>query len=78
MRTDMSELTSRKAELKNKVSELEASLATLKDKLGVIEEEEQRQAIDHLDEYLDRIDNKYDILKVYWGEVAAELRKVFK
>ncbi|MBT5032270.1 MAG: hypothetical protein HOM55_08250 [Proteobacteria bacterium] len=77
----MSELTSskasRKAELKDKVSELETSLAALKHKLRVIEQEEQRHAIDHLDEYLDRIDHKYDNLKVYWAEVAAELRKVF-
>jgi hypothetical protein len=56
---------------------LETSLAKLRHKLQVIEEEEQRQAIDHLDEYLDHIDHKYDGLKAYWGEIATELRKVF-
>ena len=66
-----------KQKLEIKIDELEDSIAQLKKYLRELEEEEQHDAIDKLELFLQQIDHKYDNLKDFWGAVADEIRDFF-
>ncbi|MEM7009163.1 MAG: hypothetical protein AAF462_08525 [Thermodesulfobacteriota bacterium] len=67
----------RKKELEAKITDLERSLANLRTKLNEEQLEEQHQAIDNLDVYLDEIDHKYSHLKDFWTILTRELKELF-
>ncbi|MBL4903860.1 MAG: hypothetical protein JKY62_14580 [Desulfocapsa sp.] len=73
----MSSAISNKHELNNRISDLEDSLKQLKTQLHRLEEDEQHEAIDNLEIYLEQIDHKYDNLRSFWGVVANEFRELF-
>lgn len=71
---DMDRLTVRKKELQNTISELEAHLAELRERLFDIEQEQQHDAIDNLEEYLQSVDHKYDDMRCLWDAVLEEVQ----
>lgn len=67
-----------KVELERKIEVLETRLAELKSRLKDIETAEQHEAIDHLDEYLQEIDQEYDGIRSFWPLVVRELQDWLK
>ena len=67
----------RKIELKAKITDLEESLSKLKKKLNEEQIEEQHEAIDNLNIYLDEIDHKYSNLRDFWSILGAEIKEIF-
>lgn len=67
----------RTEELKDKISDLEESLAEVKAKLSEQEKKAQHDAIDNLEFYLQKIDNKYSNLRNFWSVVVDELKEFF-
>lgn len=73
----MNSLISRKHELTSRISDLEESLEKLKLQLDHLEEDEQHEAIDNLEIYLEQIDHKYDNLRSFWAVVVNEFQELF-
>jgi len=69
---------SSKQELDNRIADLEESLQQLKMQLNHLEEDEQHEAIENLEMYLEQIDNKYDNLRSFWSVVVHEFQELFK
>ncbi len=67
----------RKKELKAKITDLEESLSKLKNKLSEEQIEEQHEAIDNLNLYLDEIDHKYSNLRDFLSILGAEIKEIF-
>ena len=67
----------KKKALETKITDLEESLSKLKDKLYDEQIEEQHEAIDHLDEYLEEIDSRYSNLKDFWAILGKEIKELF-
>lgn len=67
----------RTKELEAKITDLEESLSNLKKKLNKEQIEEQHEAIDNLDVYLDEIDHKYSNLKDFWSILGSEIKDIF-
>ncbi|WP_028292572.1 hypothetical protein [Oceanobacter kriegii] len=67
-----------KAELENKIANLEARLVDLKDRLARIEQTEQHDAVEHVDEYMEVLDREFASLREYWPVALQELQKLFK
>ena len=67
----------RTEELKEKITDLEDSLAELKDQLSEKEKKAQHDAIDNLELYLQKIDNKYSNLRNFWSIIVDELKELF-
>jgi len=66
-----------RGELERKICELEESLSELKLQLRQQEENQQHEAIDHLESYLEQIDSKYENMRNFWPIVVDELRSLF-
>ncbi len=66
-----------KKELESKIVDLEKSLSKLKKKLNEEQIEEQHEAIDNLDVYLDEIDHKYSNLRDFWSIIRTEIKEFF-
>lgn len=73
----MNQVTSRKEDLKNRINELEESLATLKDALRKEEEAEQHKAIDQLECYFSEVNNRFASLQDFWQLLKEDFKKVF-
>jgi uncharacterized coiled-coil DUF342 family protein len=73
----MSEFTSRKEALEERIGDLEATLAALKAQLKVETERRQHEEIDKLEEYLSDIDNKYANLLEFWQVLRKEIKELF-
>ncbi|WP_369857704.1 hypothetical protein [Candidatus Thalassolituus haligoni] len=67
-------MSENKQELQRKIESLEVRLAELKTRLASVESDEQHEAIDHLDQYLQEVDHEYDDLRAFWPVVVKELR----
>lgn len=67
----------RKEELKEKITDLEESLSELKQRLSEQEKKAQHEAIDNLEVYLEKIENKYTNLRNFWKIVVNELKELF-
>jgi len=67
-----------KAELENKIANLETRLADLKERLARIEQSEQHDAVDHVDEYMEVLEQEFASLREYWPVALQELRNLFK
>ena len=67
-------MSENKQELQRKIESLEVRLAELKTRLASVESDEQHEAIDHLDQYLQEVDHEYDDLRACWPVVVKELR----
>ena len=66
-----------KKELESKIIDLEKSLSKLKKKLNEEQIEEQHEAIDNLDVYLDEIEHKYSNLRDFWTVIRTEIKDFF-
>ena len=66
-----------KKELETKIVDLEKSLSKLKKKLNEEQIEEQHEAIDNLDVYLDEIDHKYSNLRDFCSIIGTEIKEFF-
>lgn len=67
-------MRAKREELTRRVEELESSLAELKRGIEELEEKDQHEAIDHLDEYLEDIDHKYENVKRFLPVLVDDLR----
>lgn len=67
----------KRQELEARIADMEADLGGLKARLRALEEQEQHEAIDNLDQYLQAMDHKWDNLREFWGLVLDELRARF-
>lgn len=67
----------KKKKLKKDIEELEQALAELKAQLHDVEEEKQHDAIDHLDDYLETVDNKWTNLRSSWPMLLDDVRHLF-
>ena len=67
----------KKQELETQIEELETALLQLKTKLRAIEQQEQHDAIDNLDTYLQSMDHKWENIRNFWPIVLEELRDIF-
>jgi chaperonin cofactor prefoldin len=78
----MNEITSRKQTLEQKIDELEDTLAKLKQALKREVETEQHEAIDQLEIYFERVNNKFTNLQDFWQllreEIGALLRRKYR
>jgi chromosome segregation ATPase len=75
---NMSEFTKRKAALRERIDDLERSMASLKSELQAEEEREQHEAIDRLEDYLGDLDNKYVNLRDFWQVLREEMKELFR
>ncbi|SMF05057.1 hypothetical protein SAMN02745866_00395 [Alteromonadaceae bacterium Bs31] len=66
----------KKQELERRIDVLEDSLKDLRAQLSVVEQEAQHEAIDHLENYANAIEHKYDDLKEFSSVVVKELRQL--
>jgi len=66
-------IASRKHALEQKVDELEETLLQLKQLLKKEREAEQHEAIDQLDVYLEKVNNKYENLQGFWAVLRKEI-----
>ena len=73
----MSSMSTPTLELRNEIAKVEATLLDLKAQMRQITEAEQHDAIDHLEDYLERADHKAMNLKEFAVMIMAELRAVF-
>lgn len=67
----------RRQELEQKIEEMEAALAKLKQQLNLAVEEEQHESIDHLDEHLEEMDHKWENIREFWPIVVKEFQERF-
>lgn len=67
----MTDLALQKELLREKIAQVEATLANLQDQLEMIEEEEQHIMIDHLEDYIDEVHTEAFGLKEYWNSLRA-------
>lgn len=67
----------RKKELEGKITDLEESLSKLKEQLNKEQQEEQHEAINHLEEYLEEVAHRYANLKDFWSIIGQELKELF-
>ncbi|MEL6210849.1 MAG: hypothetical protein AAFR44_11865 [Pseudomonadota bacterium] len=74
----MSEFKKRSDALRERIDDLEGTLAKLKAHLQAEQEREQHDAIDRLDEHLGDLDNKYANLQDFWKVLREEMRDLFK
>lgn len=70
-------ITKRKKKLEKKVLSLEETLAQLKHRLEKVRESEQHEAIDHLETYLQEVDQQGTNLRRLWGFLQSEIKKLF-
>ena len=70
----MSSISTRKQELEQRISDLEASLADMKRQLSQEIESEQHDAIDHLEGYLEEVDHKYRNVREFLTLLITEIR----
>lgn len=70
----MTTAATRKKELEEKIGDLEATLAELKEQLREETESEQHAAIDRLEEYLGDLDKKNANLQVFWKMLRNDLK----
>ncbi|GAA6167155.1 hypothetical protein [Sessilibacter corallicola] len=73
----MDSLEQQKLDLHEKIAMLEGTLVELKSKLNEIEEQEQHEAIDHLEKYLEELNHHYSHLQSVGQILVKELHKVF-
>ena len=66
-----------KEELERKITDLEKSLSNLRKKLNEEQIEEQHEAIDNLEVYLDEVDHKYSNLRDFWSILGNEIKEFF-
>ncbi|NJN46065.1 MAG: hypothetical protein HC808_05820 [Candidatus Competibacteraceae bacterium] len=73
----MNQFSTSKKSLEDKISELEETLAHLKQQLQKQEEADQHTAIDNLDQYLALSITKYKNLQDFWQILRKELADLF-
>ncbi|MGF1527245.1 MAG: hypothetical protein ACFCBW_10690 [Candidatus Competibacterales bacterium] len=73
----MSDFNTRKQALEAKITELESTLANLKEQLRVEEEAAQHAAIDKLEVYLEELNNRNTNLQEFWKILREEIRELF-
>ncbi len=73
----MSEFKSRREALEEKISDLEQTLAGLRNQLKAESEREQHEAIDRLEVYLGDLDNKHANLQDFWKILRDEIKELF-
>jgi cob(I)alamin adenosyltransferase len=68
---------SSRREAENRIRELRESLNELEDELArhKADESAQHALIDHLDEYIDAVDDKFSSLKMFWHTLRQEWRR---
>ncbi|MGQ7843812.1 hypothetical protein ACUNV4_05010 [Granulosicoccus sp. 3-233] len=71
--TQDNDVASRKRELQVKIEEMETTLRGLRERLRQEEENEQHEAIEHLEQYLGDIDSKYTNLHEFWQVIRSEI-----
>lgn len=69
-------LVARKQELQEKIEEIEVKLHDLRERLRSQEQSAQHDAIDHLEDYLGEVDNKYANLRDFWQVIREEWREL--
>ena len=74
----MSNFSSRKQALGEKIDELEETLVKLKQQLKHEIEAEQHEAIDQLEEYLEMVNNKHNNLRGFWQELRKEISELLQ
>ncbi|MCA9473110.1 MAG: hypothetical protein MRJ96_11230 [Nitrospirales bacterium] len=74
----MEKVLSRKQMLEQKVYELEETLAGLKTQLHREIEAEQHEAIDELEVYLEKVNNKFTNLQDFWQILRNEVTELLQ
>lgn len=69
--------TNSREEAEARIRELRESLSRLEDELAHHEADDDAQhaLIDHLDEYIDAVDDKLSSLKLFWNTLRQEWRR---
>ncbi|RLU02019.1 hypothetical protein [Ketobacter sp.] len=70
-------MSAKRRELEQKIGEMEAALAQLKQQLNQAVAEEQHESIDHLDDHLQEMDHKWENIRDFWPIVVQEFRDRF-
>ena len=71
-------ITNNREEAEQRIRELRESISQLESELErhkAQEEEAQHTLIDHLDQYIDAVDDKVSSLKLFWNTLRQEWRK---
>lgn len=68
----------KRAELEEKLSELEAAIAQVREELKNDDEKRQHQSIDRLEDYLEETELNLISVKRFWRESVREIREFFK
>ncbi len=64
-------------ELESKICEMEQSLASLKLRLIAVNQDEQHQAVDHLEDCLDEVDHRFANLKDFGHALLSDTKRLF-
>ncbi|WP_202840684.1 hypothetical protein [Luteimonas saliphila] len=70
--------TNNREEAEQRIRDLRESISLLEHELErhkAREEDEQHALIDHLDQYIDAVDDKVSSLKLFWNTLRQEWRK---
>lgn len=68
----------KRAELEDKLTELEAAIAQVREELKNDDEKRQHQSIDRLEDYLEETELNLISVKRFWRESVREIREFFK
>ena len=74
--SDMEKIHQRRQQLELKVAELEQTLAAMKAKLEQLEEAEQHEMVNHLEESLEEVEERYSHLKDFGNSLLSDLKKL--
>ncbi|MCK0067999.1 hypothetical protein [Kordiimonas laminariae] len=69
----MTDMALQKELLREKITQVEVTLANLQDRFEMLEEEEQHNMIDHLEDYIDEVHTEAYGLKEYWTALKTEI-----
>ncbi|BFM04913.1 hypothetical protein [Halioxenophilus aromaticivorans] len=73
----MHRVNTQRLELEYQIHEMEHALASLKVRLHEVEEDEQHQAIDHLEDCLDEVDHRFSNLRDFGQLLLSDTRRLF-
>lgn len=70
----MPESVSKILELESKIAELRSSISELEGNLDNARQRAQREAIDHLEDYIDEVDTKFESFQTFWKALKEDIR----
>lgn len=73
----MQRVNPQRLELESKICEMEHALASMKLRLIAVKQDEQHQAVDHLEDCLDEVDHRFANLRDFGHALLCDTKRLF-